>query len=198
MNTNRRDFFRFLAASTALAPSVRAQFQQLAHAQSLGLNSAQQALQVTDFEEIARQQLGLSHWGFMSTGVDDDRTMAANVQAFGRIGLRPRRLVDVSKVDLSTQVLGETWQTPLFLCPVGSQRWCRAYLSVSHRESGKAYRGHHAKRRRLPPGGHRRPVRRRRRFSVGDWHGLPESERHRRLRAEHRQHPGRRTGARRR
>jgi isopentenyl diphosphate isomerase/L-lactate dehydrogenase-like FMN-dependent dehydrogenase len=30
-------------------------------------------------------------------------------------------LVDVSKLDTRTEVFGETWQTPLFLCPVGSQ-----------------------------------------------------------------------------
>src|SRR5262245_61729370 len=122
MNGNRRDFFRFLAASTALAPHVRTWAQQLAAAQSLeGLSSARQALQVTDFEQIARQRLSRGHWGFLSTGSDDDLTLAANIQAFKRIGLRPRVLVDFSKVDTRTEVFGETWQTPLFLCPVGSQ-----------------------------------------------------------------------------
>jgi isopentenyl diphosphate isomerase/L-lactate dehydrogenase-like FMN-dependent dehydrogenase len=123
MHGNRREFFSFLAASTAaLAPHVRARAQELAGSQGLkGLTSAKQALQVTDFEPIARQRLSPAHWGFLSTGADDDLTLAANIQAFRRIGLRPRVLVDVSKVDTRVEVFGETWQTPLFLCPVGSQ-----------------------------------------------------------------------------
>jgi isopentenyl diphosphate isomerase/L-lactate dehydrogenase-like FMN-dependent dehydrogenase len=33
-----------------------------------------------------------------------------------------RRLVDVSKVDMSVQIHGVKWETPIVLCPVGSQK----------------------------------------------------------------------------
>ena len=124
VNSNRREFFQFLAASTVLTPSVRAWAQQLAvsHEQSPVLMSAKDALQVMDFEEAARRVLPPAHWGYMASGSDDDLTLKANVEAFRHIGLKPRRLVDVSKTDLSTEVFGVRWETPLFICPVGGQR----------------------------------------------------------------------------
>jgi 4-hydroxymandelate oxidase len=123
MQTSRREFFEFLAASTVLAPSVRARAQQLAAAHEPSvIASAAEALQIADFEEAARRALPPAHWGYMASGSDDDLTLRANVEAFTRVGLKPRRLVDVSKADLSTDVFGVRWETPLFLCPVGGQR----------------------------------------------------------------------------
>ena len=123
MNTNRRDFIQFLAASAALVPSARAWAQQFAGSTDpLVLKSARDALQVMDFEPIARRVLPPAHWGYMASGVEDDATLRMNVEAFKRIGLKPRRLVDVSRVDLSTEVFGVRWETPLFICPVGGQR----------------------------------------------------------------------------
>ena len=122
MYTHRRDFIRFLAASTALVPSARAWAQALASStDAAGLKTARDALQVMDFEPLARRALSPAHWGYMASGSDDDATLKMNVEAYKRIGLKPRRLVDVSKADLSTEVFGVKWETPLFLCPVGSQ-----------------------------------------------------------------------------
>jgi isopentenyl diphosphate isomerase/L-lactate dehydrogenase-like FMN-dependent dehydrogenase len=45
-----------------------------------------------------------------------------NREGFRHFQLRPRRLVDVGKIDLKTEVFGEVWETPIFLCPVGGQR----------------------------------------------------------------------------
>jgi len=124
VNSNRREFFQFLAASTVLTPSMRALAQQLAvsHDQPGAIMSAKDALQVMDFEEAARRALPPAHWGYMASGVDDDATLRANVEGYRHIGLKPRRLVDVSKIDLSTDVYGVRWETPLFICPVGGQR----------------------------------------------------------------------------
>ena len=102
VNSNRREFFQFLAASTVLTPSVRAWAQQLAvsHEPPV-LMSAKDALQVMDFEEAARRALPPAHWGYMASGSDDDLTLKANVEGFTHVRLKPRRLVDVSKPDLS-------------------------------------------------------------------------------------------------
>jgi isopentenyl diphosphate isomerase/L-lactate dehydrogenase-like FMN-dependent dehydrogenase len=75
-----------------------------------------------DFEEAARRALPPAHWGYMATGVDDDLTLKANMEAFKHIGLKPRRLVDVSKADLSVDVFETKWETPIFVCPVGGQQ----------------------------------------------------------------------------
>jgi 4-hydroxymandelate oxidase len=112
---NRRRFLQFLAGSPLLS---RAWAQQ----NQAPLASAKDALNVMDFEEMAHRALPPAHWGYMATGVDDDATLKANIGAFRHIQLRPRRLVDVSKTDLRTELFGITWDSPIFICPVGSQK----------------------------------------------------------------------------
>ena len=114
MTSDRRAFLQFLAASPLLAVSAWAQQAQTSGAADI--------LTVMDFEEAAKRALSPAHWGYMASGVDDDATLKRNREGFGRFQLRPRRLVDVSKVDLSVDVFGSTWATPIFLCPVGGHR----------------------------------------------------------------------------
>jgi 4-hydroxymandelate oxidase len=109
---DRRAFIQFLAASPLLAATAWAQQP----------SAAGDVLTVMDFEEAARRVLSPAHWGYMASGVDDDLTVKRNREGFSRFSLRPRRLVDVSKVDLSVEVFGSTWATPIFLCPVGGHR----------------------------------------------------------------------------
>jgi isopentenyl diphosphate isomerase/L-lactate dehydrogenase-like FMN-dependent dehydrogenase len=116
MTPERRRFLKYLAASPLVA---RAWGQSPAAAV---LANPKDALDLMDFEEAARKALPPSHWGYMATGVDDDLTLKANRAGFGHYQLRPRRLVDVSKTDLRVNVFGSTWDSPIFLCPVGSQR----------------------------------------------------------------------------
>ena len=117
----RREFFRFLAASIVLTPASRALAQQLAAShEPMTLKAAKDALDVMEFEEAARRALPPAHWGYMASGVDDDLTLKANVEGYKKIKLKPRRLVDVTTADLSTSVYGATWETPIFLCPVGA------------------------------------------------------------------------------
>jgi len=117
---NRRNFLRFLAGSPLIA---RAWAQQTSSEPlPTALKSAKDVLDVMEFEEIARRTLPPAHWGYVSTGVDDDVTLKANMGGFKRIELRPRRLIDVSKIDMRTEIFGTTWESPLFLCPVGGQR----------------------------------------------------------------------------
>ena len=91
-----------------------------------------------DFEEAARRALPPAHWGYMASGSDDDMTLKANVEAFKHIGLKPRRLVDVSKPDLSTQIFGAKWETPLYICPVGGQRAFHAEGEMATARAAKA------------------------------------------------------------
>src|SRR5579883_187047 len=116
---SRRRFLRFLAASPLLAHS---RVPLLGQGSATALAAAKDAISVMDFEEPAHKALPPAHWGYMASGVDDDLTLKANMAAFKRIQLRPRRLVDVSQTDLSTEIFGAVWETPIFLCPVGGQK----------------------------------------------------------------------------
>jgi isopentenyl diphosphate isomerase/L-lactate dehydrogenase-like FMN-dependent dehydrogenase len=114
---DRRRLLQFLAASPVLA-AAGAWAQQGAPA----LAAADEAISLLDFEEAARRALPTAHWGYMASGVDDDATLKANREGFRHFQLRPRRLVDVSRVDTRTEVFGTMWDAPIFLCPVGGQK----------------------------------------------------------------------------
>jgi isopentenyl diphosphate isomerase/L-lactate dehydrogenase-like FMN-dependent dehydrogenase len=113
VSRDRRRFLRFLAASPLLAT---------AWAQDLTLDAPADAIGVLDFEAAARRVLSPAHWGYVASGVDGDATLRANREGFSRYALRPRRLVDVSRIDLRTEIFGVSWDAPIFLCPVGGQR----------------------------------------------------------------------------
>jgi (S)-2-hydroxy-acid oxidase len=84
--------------------------------------SPAQALDVMDFEPAARKAVPPAHFGYLATGVDDDSTVRANREGYSRIQIRPRRLVDVEKVDMSVRLLGTTWSSPIVISPIGSQK----------------------------------------------------------------------------
>ncbi len=89
---------------------------------SPALTSAKDALDVMYFEPLARKKLSIAHWGYLSTGVEDDLTLRMNREAMMHYQLRARRLAGVSKPDLTTEVFGATWDMPIYLSAVGSQR----------------------------------------------------------------------------
>jgi len=119
-SSDRRNFLRYLAASPLLS---RAWAQQNASPQLAPIPAGAKAvLNVMEFQELARQKIPLAHWAYLSTGVDDDATLNINHEGFKHIQLKPRRLVDPSKTDTKVEIFGTTWDSPIFLCPVGSQK----------------------------------------------------------------------------
>lgn len=86
------------------------------------LDSPDNALNVFDFELVARKKLPSAHYGYIATGVTDEITQIANREAFKKIQLRMRRLVDTRNIDMSTKLLGSKWPTPIGLAPAGSQK----------------------------------------------------------------------------
>jgi 4-hydroxymandelate oxidase len=79
-------------------------------------------LNVFDYEELARLKLSQPFFDYIAGGADDEVTLRRNREGFESIELKPRALVDVSKVDLSTTVLGESIEMPILLAPVAVQR----------------------------------------------------------------------------
>ena len=77
---------------------------------------------VSDYEEVARQKLPQAAYDFIAGGAGDEVTLAANRSSLERMRLRPRVLVDVSNVSLETQVLGQRLSWPVLLAPVATQR----------------------------------------------------------------------------
>jgi 4-hydroxymandelate oxidase len=126
--SDRRAFLRFIATSPLFAtvPGLAGLLAQSTSSSPQALDnlikSAAEALDVFDFEPVARKAIPPAHWGYMSTGVDGDETLQANREGFKRYQLRTRRLVDVSKIDMSIELFGTKYNSPIVLCPVGGQR----------------------------------------------------------------------------
>jgi len=86
------------------------------------ITSADQVLDVMAFEPLARAALPPAHYGFLATGVDDDRTVARNHEAFAHYEIRSQRFADLSRFDTSCTVFGVRWPSPLYLSAVGGMR----------------------------------------------------------------------------
>jgi (S)-2-hydroxy-acid oxidase len=141
LSKTRRKFLRMLAASPLLAGthllsnsltnllaagdvterSFRGWLENLQQSDEL-ISSPDQALEVMDFEPVARKVVPPAHFGYLATGVDDDATVRANREGYSHIQIRARRLVDVEKIDMSRTIFGTKWDTPIVLSPVSAQR----------------------------------------------------------------------------
>jgi 4-hydroxymandelate oxidase len=129
----RRRFLQFLAQSPlAYALGAALPLRELAAQDDAVLSgglkwadlikSPDQALNVWDFEPVMRNNVGAHHYAYMAQGADDFGTIAANRAGFKKIGLRPQRLVDVTHIDLSLELFGQRYASPILLCPVGAQQ----------------------------------------------------------------------------
>jgi isopentenyl diphosphate isomerase/L-lactate dehydrogenase-like FMN-dependent dehydrogenase len=58
----------------------------------------------------------------MASGIDDETTLRANREGFQKFVLRPRRLVDVSKVDTSIELFGQKYDSPIVISPTGGHK----------------------------------------------------------------------------
>jgi len=135
LTESRRKFLRYLALSPALASpfliggALRKGFAQGRSDQSGNgsaaaalIKSPDQVLDLMEFEDLARKALPPAHFAYLETGVDDDATVHLNHEAYQKIEIRSRRLINVEKLDSSVDLFGTKWETPIFLCPVSSMR----------------------------------------------------------------------------
>src|SRR5207244_12093827 len=86
------------------------------------IKSPKEAINVFDFELVCRKNVPPAHFGYMASGIDDEVTLRANREGFLKFQLRPRRLVDVSKIDTSTDILGVRYANPIIVAPIGGQK----------------------------------------------------------------------------
>jgi L-lactate dehydrogenase (cytochrome) len=82
------------------------------------------ALTIEDLRRIARRQLPRAVFDFVEGGAGDEQSVARNRAAFERLLFQPRILVDVSKRDQATVVLGERVATPVLVSPTGMAGIC--------------------------------------------------------------------------
>ena len=74
---------------------------------------------IADLREIARRRIPRAIFDYADRGSYDEVTFGRNLSDFAAIKLRQRVMVDVSKQQLSTTVLGEDWTIPVGIGPTG-------------------------------------------------------------------------------
>lgn len=72
-----------------------------------------------DYRRLAEKRLPRRLFDYIDGGANDEVSMAGNEAALRRLRLRQRVMRDVSSIDMSTQLLGESMAMPLALAPVG-------------------------------------------------------------------------------
>ena len=75
---------------------------------------------LSDYEALASECFTKPAWEFCNAGSADEITLRWNREAFGRIRIMPRVMVDVSSIDTSTTLLGHKLPHPILLAPVSS------------------------------------------------------------------------------
>lgn len=123
----RREIFRALVAllfGVAAAP-------RWMHASSLPQHKAPPAalepVNLYEFEPLAKKRLSRMVYDYIAGGAGDEHTLRRNRESFDRILLKPRALVDVSRIDTSLELLGQRLDFPILLAPT-------AYHKLVHTE----------------------------------------------------------------
>ena len=152
---NRRRFLQFLGSSaavswsgSALGQALQAQLEAREHLPdpmvwaprdvNYLIASPKDAINVFDFESVARKNIPPAHFGYMASGIDDEVSLRANREGFQKVQLRPRRLVDVSKVDMSVEIFGQKYNSPIFLAPIGGHKAYHSEGEIATARGAKA------------------------------------------------------------
>jgi len=88
-----------------------------------------------DFRKLAKKKLPSPIFHYIDGGADDEVTLKRNTEAFNDCDLIPNVLADVGNIDLSTTVLGQKIDFPLFLSATAMGR---LYHHQGERATAKA------------------------------------------------------------
>lgn len=77
---------------------------------------------VADFRLLAKKKLPAPIFHYMDGAADDELTLKRSTAAFDDYELIPNYLVDVEKIDMTTEILGQKIEWPVFLSPTGMSR----------------------------------------------------------------------------
>ena len=92
-------------------------------------------INIDDFRRLAKKRLPAVVFAYIDGGAEDEFTLRENVAAFRDVSFRPRNCVAVPSCDLRTTVLGETFDLPFLLAPVG---FCRMFYPKGELHAARA------------------------------------------------------------
>ena len=74
-------------------------------------------LTLREFETVAAERMAPACYDYVAGGALDEVTVRANEEAFARRRFRPRVMIDVSSIDVSTMLLGQPVSMPVGIAP---------------------------------------------------------------------------------
>jgi len=77
---------------------------------------------LAEFEEAAAGAMAPMALAYASGGAADELTLRANCEEWKHIRLNPTALVDVSEIDLKTEIFGQNFDLPILLAPTAFHR----------------------------------------------------------------------------
>lgn len=93
---------------------------------------------VSDYEELAKQKLPKMVYDFYAGGAEDQWTLKENKEAFSKILFRPRVLIDVSHIDMSTSILGYKISMPIMVAPTALHKLAHQEGEVASAQAAAA------------------------------------------------------------
>src|SRR5262249_12935640 len=77
---------------------------------------------LAEFEDAAGGAMSRMALAYAAGGAADELTLRANCEEWRRIRLNPKALVDVSELDLKTEIFGQNFDLPILLAPTAFHR----------------------------------------------------------------------------
>lgn len=77
---------------------------------------------LADYEIAAQTRMARMAWEYVSGGAADEMTLRWNREAYEKIRLLPRALIDVSHLDTRVNLFGHEFPFPILLAPTGYHR----------------------------------------------------------------------------
>lgn len=87
-----------------------------------GLRAPKFSTKPSEWEALARAKVPAANFGYVYGSASSGQTHAANIAAFDRYRLRPHMLVNATRRDLSVELFGTKYPSPLLVAPVGVQK----------------------------------------------------------------------------
>jgi 4-hydroxymandelate oxidase len=131
MPSTRRDLLRSACAvaGASMLPSIAIAATTASAAEGLPdpvpptpTEDTADLVSISDFERAAREKTPTMAWEYIAGGAGDENTLRWNGDAYQRIQLRPRCLVDVSALDTRVRLFGHELAFPIFLSPTAYHR----------------------------------------------------------------------------
>ena len=116
----RRQFIKWISLSSlSMSLPLSCCVSNDTSEESIGLESLSN---VFDIEKLSEKVMGEEALLYLNDGVDDKLTLKANMEAYRKIKIRARRLIDVRQISTSIELFGKQLDNPLLISPVGYQQ----------------------------------------------------------------------------